>query len=402
LTRPFDQHLDSNELDALVSPLPAQGIQSVVLTEEALEEARRHLEGCDDCSRKVQMHRQAQDEILDLGTLGTTQPKGSCPSNVDWLAVAAGTRPEQETKDLMLHAAQCAHCGPELHKAADMLSDDATTQEEVLLQELRTSTSDWRRETSVRLGQTATRGARADAGARLWWRSLPSWQRAAVVAASLAIAVVAAWLTSRTFRASSADELIAQAYSERRTLEIRIPGAKHAPLHVERGKTGSSSAKPESLLEAEILVGENLREHPNDPVWLQGKALTEILDGNYDEAIKTLDFALESHPDSAPLLADLGAAYYARGKAASRVSDYRNSVELLGKALAKNPNDLVALFNQALAYEQLSLYSQAVEVWERYLRIDPQSDWSDEARQRLNALRERLRPPDQSRNGLLQ
>ena len=80
----------------------------------------------------------------------------------------------------------------------------------------------------------------------------------------------------------SAEPLLAQAYSERRTLEVRIPGANYAPLRVERGTGGSNLDKPESLLKAEALIGENLQKNSADPTWLQFKARADLLDGNYD------------------------------------------------------------------------------------------------------------------------
>jgi tetratricopeptide (TPR) repeat protein len=74
-----------------------------------------------------------------------------------------------------------------------------------------------------------------------------------------------------------------------------------------------------------------------------------------------------------------------RGQSANRVLDYGNAIEALGEALAKNHNDPIALFNRALACEQLFLYSQAVADWEHYLREDPHGEWAQEARERLNS-----------------
>ena len=79
-----------------------------------------------------------------------------------------------------------------------------------------------------------------------------------------------------------------------------------------------------------------------------------------------------------------------RGQSADRTLDYGNAIEALGEALAKNPNDPIALFNRALACEQLFLYSQAVEDWEHYLRQDPHGEWAQEARERLNALQQKI------------
>ncbi len=36
------------------------------------------------------------------------------------------------------------------------------------------------------------------------------------------------------------------------------------------------------------------------------------------------------------------------------------------------------------------LYTQAVDDWEHYLRVDPQGEWADDARRRLTALKQKL------------
>ncbi len=114
-------------------------------------------------------------------------------------------------------------------------------------------------------------------------------------------------------------------------------------------------------------------------------------------SIKSLDKALETLPDSPGLLTDLGSAYFVRAESADRPIDYGNAIESFGKALAKSPDDPIALFNRALACEQMFLYTQAVDDWEHYLRVDPNSDWSDEARKRLATLQQKLKQHEQSR-----
>ena len=215
------------------------------------------------------------------------------------------------------------------------------------------------------------------------------WPTPAYTFAAIAAAIVA-WIGVRTLRPPSAEQLLAQAYSEHRTLEVRIPGAKYTPVQAERGVGGSNFDKPPSLLKAELLIGENLRKSPNDPAWLEARARADLLDGNYESAIKSLQLALETQPDSPALLTDLGSAYFVRAESANQPIDYGNAVESLGKALAKSPDDPVALFNHALACDRLFLYSQEMDDWEHYLRVDRQGEWSDDARRRLTALKEKL------------
>jgi CHAT domain-containing protein/tetratricopeptide (TPR) repeat protein len=394
LTRPFDKHLDNDELDGLVS-LQAQGVPDFGrLPDSRLGEAQRHVESCEDCNRKVQMHRQVQGEISRLGSPGVTKPGAQCPQDVEWLHVAAGLLPQSHTKELMLHAAQCEHCGPLLRNGVEALSDEATPNEDSLLAGLSSARPEWQKDLAGKL-RSRLKGEQLDRSHRSWWRPFPLWPRPLFVAGALAVLMLAGWLGLTRLRTQSAEQLLAQAYTEHRTLEMRIPGAQYAPMRVERSTGRSSVDKSPALLKAEALIGDMLRKNPNDPAWLQAKARADLLDGNYESAIQTLRQALEFEPDSAPLLTDLGAAYFQRGEATDRAADYGSAVNSLGTALAKSPDDPVALFNRAIVSERTFLYTQAVDDWKHYLRVETNSDWASEARTRLAALEQKLRQHSQ-------
>ena len=397
MTRPFDKHLDSDELDGLVLSLAAEVTDSSALSKQALGDARRHVDSCLDCSQKLQMHKAVQSEILQMGVAGNTTPGPDCVAESEWLNLAAGLLPEAENIRLMKHAAQCGHCGPLLKSAAETLSDETTPGEEMLLASLAGARPQWRTDLAAALRiKEQERQERP-----LWWRTMfartvsarTMFARPTLAYAVAAIACVAvvAWIGLRALRPPSADQLLAKAYSEHRTIEVRIPGAKYAPLQVQRGSERSDFDKPQSLLKAEALIADNLGRNPNDPAWLQARARADLLDGNYDSAIKSLQRALETQPDSTSLLTDLGSAYFERAESADRPIDYGNAIESFGKALAKSPDDPIVLFNRALACERMFLYTQAVDDWEHYLRIDPQGEWAEEARQRLSALQTKLK-----------
>src|SRR5215471_2788761 len=109
-------------------------------------DARRHVESCPECNRKVQIHKQVQGEISGLRAPGITSPGAQCPRDVDWRHVVAGIIPVATTRDLMAHAAQCDHCGPLLRSAVEFLSDEATPQEETTITALRSAQVGWQRE----------------------------------------------------------------------------------------------------------------------------------------------------------------------------------------------------------------------------------------------------------------
>jgi CHAT domain-containing protein/tetratricopeptide (TPR) repeat protein len=311
-----------------------------------------------------------------------------------WLDVAAGLLPEAKTRELMKHAAQCVHCGPLLKNAAEAFVDEATPSEEALLASLQSARPEWRKNMATAL-QDSVRDRQPEPS---WWRAIFAWPAPAYALAGIVAAALVAWIGVRALHPPSAEQLLAQAYSEHRTLEVRIPGAKYAPMQAERGTGHSDFDKPTSLLKAKDLIGEALSRNPNDPKWLQARARAELLDGNYESAITSLQRALETQPDSPSLLSDLGSAYFVRAESANRPIDYGRAIDSFGKALAKSPDDPVALFNQALACERMFLYTQAVDDWEHYLRVDPEGKWSDDARRRLTALKKKVQQHQESQS----
>ena len=393
MTRPFDKHLDSDELNRLVSLEETSVSGSEQLSEPALGEAQRHVESCQDCSRKLQRHKFVHSEILRMRVPNPSPPTPECMGDAEWLEVAAGLVPEAKTRELMKHAAQCGHCGPLLKNAAEAISDEATPSEETLLASLRSARPEWRKNMAATLRHGVRQGLQQK---RPWWQAVSVWPTPAYAFAGIAALAIVAWIGVRTLHSPSAEQLLAQAYSEHRTLEVRIPGAKYAPMQAERGTAHSDFDKPQSLLKAEDLIGENLRKNPTDPVWLQARARADLLNGNYDSAIKSLERALETEPDSSSLLTDLGSTYFVRAKSTDRQIDYGYAINSLGKALVKSPDDPIALFNRALACEQMFLYTQAVNDWEHYLRIDPQGEWAEEARKRLQEIKDKVNQHNQS------
>jgi len=386
LTRPFDKHLDSDELDSLVSSRERSASGSEQLSEATLREAQRHVESCQNCSRKLQRHQFVQREISRMRVPNSSPPGADCMGDAEWLKVAAGLLPEAKIRERMNHAAQCGHCGPLLKNAAEALVSEVTPDEEALLDSLPSARPEWRKNMAAMLRGSVQTAHRKTS----WWNAIFVWPTPAYGLAGVVAVGLFVWIGIRVLTPASADQLLAQAYTERRTVEVRIPGAKHAPMRVERSVGGSNFDKPAALLKAEGIISEKLRQSPNDVASLDAKARAELLDGNDDTAIKTLQHALESQPDSPELLTDLGSAYYQRARSSDQPIDYGNAIEALGKALSKSPDNPVALFNRALACEQMFLYTQAIDDWQHYLRLDPQGGWADEARQHLQAIRNKV------------
>jgi anti-sigma factor RsiW len=137
LGRPFDKHIDSRELNALVPSSSENGHRLQGLSPDEYREAERHLRSCADCSTKVSKYRQLVNMVSIVAASKSTPPCPVCPKDedVDWHEVAAGRWPELKAKQLIMHAAFCDHCGP-LLRAATSMDDDPTAEEEKMLAEL--------------------------------------------------------------------------------------------------------------------------------------------------------------------------------------------------------------------------------------------------------------------------
>ena len=55
------------------------------------------------------------------------------------------------------------------------------------------------------------------------------------------------------------------------------------------------------------------------------------------------------------------------------------------KALRYKPDFLESLYNLAICYEHIRSYSKAAKIWERYIAIEKDVVWRDEATNRLKA-----------------
>src|ERR1051326_3036574 len=110
--RPFDKHIDSRELEALVSSYSTSGDNRDGLSPDFIREVTRHLESCSDCKSKVLKYRELLNGLSNVAGQGLASRGADCPrdKDVDWHEVAAGLWPESKAAQLIRHAALCGHC----------------------------------------------------------------------------------------------------------------------------------------------------------------------------------------------------------------------------------------------------------------------------------------------------
>jgi len=347
-----------------------------------------------------------------------TAPTPECPPDDDLRQLAAGLSPDAIATKLTQHAATCDHCGPLLRTFTEDFSDDFAPEEQAALANLKSSSPAWQTNTARQMLEAAggpatkTSADAADTSAAdkessqqksfkgsttttsgrkpFFWK----WALVPATAAVVALAVFSIWYIRRD-TPEKVEALLAQAYTEQRTIEMRIPVAKYSEFHQRRsGEPSSSSQLPESFHKAAETISSQLKAHPDDPEWLLLSARLDLMNWQFKQALETLerienrDPARQSEIDSVRAMALYEKAAYD----ANQPEGYGDAIQFLKKVLEKNPNDPVALHNQAVACEKAHLYDCAIEDWNRLLTIEKDPGWAGEAQRHLGQIQEKKSP----------
>src|SRR5262249_5669119 len=214
----------------------------------------------------------------------------------------------------------------------------------------------------------------------------------------------------RLFFQSPVDQAVAalkKAYRQERPIESRLSGFDHALWVQRRGDGKRSSSNTLRDQAARILLGE-VNDRPNAHS-LHALGALYLLEQKTDEAIEQLEEALKADPNNVRIHNDLGVALMELAKTqkekASRdeqtagsksteqspgesLKTFTRANEHFAQALQLDPTFAAALFNQALCLQHLGLINQATASWRKYLQLDTNSGWADEARRRLAELEE--------------
>jgi CHAT domain-containing protein len=207
---------------------------------------------------------------------------------------------------------------------------------------------------------------------RRWWPRL--------AAASVLVAILVGSVSS-----PSVSWLLAR--SSDRAFEYRVAGMPYRSAQT-RGAAGSTAV---GFRLAQLLVAVRDASGVGGAGWVGVRGRLALLDSpgaaQVDASIESLNAANSAAAGQVEVMNDLAVALLARSDldASSRAEDVARAVELLMAAAAIRPNS-VSYFNLALAYTKQLAYDVAVEAWDRFLELEPQGPWADEARARRQAI----------------
>ena len=351
-----------------------------------------HLADCDVCRERVLSAQRIRFTFLAVPEMssgpnarrpGSANPGGlapgpNCPDEDDLRSLAAGLFPPDQASKLVQHAAQCDHCGPLLRSYVADFSDEASDEDQAWLAKLKSSSANWQKKVVADLRASSGRSTAKPEKKRFPWRWV--WAPAAL-AACVAIAF-AVWYQQRE-TPEKVEKLLAEAYTEQRTMEMRFPDSAWAPVRMTRGPEDSRFLKPAKLLEAEDIISRRQAADPTNVEWLRSKAEADLLEEHPESAAAILEGALAAQPQSDTLMLDLASAYFMQAQGSSP-QGYAKTIDLLSKIVKRNPSNPEALFNLALTYARSEMWDQAAVTWRMYLRLDSRSPWADEARKKLD------------------
>jgi tetratricopeptide (TPR) repeat protein len=136
------------------------------------------------------------------------------------------------------------------------------------------------------------------------------------------------------------------------------------------------------------IIGLERRASGGKPLALNAFGIAQLLTGESEKAVATLERAVRLGPKDPRLLSDMAAAYLVRSLDADRFEDAARAVGFAQRATDANPQLAEARFNLALSLERLSLRGEARKAWQSYLKIDRTSPWAGEASRHLARLAE--------------
>ena len=331
-----------------------------------------HLRDCAHCRTRVEERRSWGGKMQSLQDSGPFAALAECPS-LDALAQLAAGLDVSDAERIVEHAIKCERCAAILKSSFDLSEDSAP-----MTSSLRTARPEWQKSMAA---QFAERWQSESPKSVLVRPKRFPMQWVAIAAGVVLLLGAALWWQRRQ---DDPEMLLASAFAETRPFEYRLPGNFGK---VQSPRAAGGAARPESLLRAEAEIERRAKAEPDSVELLSLRGRSALMDRRADDAVADLLRASELTPAPA-VLVDLGVAFALRAETDTRSSDYAPALDALLRALRAEPGNARALFNLAIVYERVSAFDKAIETWQRFLALEPQGPWADEARRLLERVTE--------------
>lgn len=348
-----------------------------------------HCQECSTCNDLLRHYLAVEREITSLRQVSGDLSHNPCPGDERWLRLVAEVLDDKEAMELLTHASECSGCAQKLAAAQVALQ---TVPEDVA--HYAGFTPQWYETIAQQLAASypapRSTNQRKESNARGFWFS---WvPLTAGIAATIFCAI---WFVTR-FRAPNVEHLLAQAYSQDRTLELRVPGAPHTELRQRRaGSQESLLSSNAPFRNSEEVIRSLCASNPQNTQCLLYEARLNLLVWRYSAAQAELH-NIGGGQKSSDFLLSSAIGYFEEAEAEKGTKPvdhlYAEAIEDLSTILTTNPQDRVALFNRALLYEKLQMMESASADWHRMLDLENDAGWRDEAAQHLTAIEQKKKP----------
>lgn len=386
----MEQHLSDRQIAQLLD-MRHESSDTQPLDPATGRDLEVHLQSCESCSSRFRVGESAMERLNRLQSKYSTAPGPSCPPIGVWSEVVTGTR-TKESEAYIKHAIECDHCGIQLKQAATDFMDELTPEEEDFIGRLRTATPEGQKQlaTTLRSVHSSDRQRRP----HFWGAWFEAKPRTILLYSAFTLAIVGGggWFWLHWQHAHSPEALLAAAYSERRTLEIRFEGAPYSPLRQKRGTDYDWTHRP-ALLSAEAEISRQLQKHPNSAQWLQASGRASLLEDTpegVESAVESLEKAHRLDPTDDSITTDLGGAYILRGNLTPIETDRGLAIQILKPLADSHRGGESALWNYALAEENTGLWVNALAAWQSFITRYPHSPWIGEAKAKERADQQRI------------
>lgn len=297
--------------------------------------------------------------------------KGACPDEATLLSFYEGALSDRQRTKIERHLIDCNDCCELL--AAISKGREVPEQVEASEFELKRQVA---RVLNLIAQQEASKKSRPVA--------LSFWPKLALAAAVLIALVVSFYAGYRIaepqLRYRAAMRLLREAVASGRYTPARISGGMpYSEYLAVRGEQEMSDIQFERAL-ARLKVDRLDSASAEGLLILARIYLARGRAADQEKALAILRGLAESGIQSAEVANDLGAALFQLGR-------YEEAMTAFNEALERSPNFEEALFNRALAAEQLGQFEKARQDWERFLALSSDPGWRREAEQRLNRLK---------------